>query len=262
MIRFFRIFGRLLSVYLSAALSYKLDFIQSAVSSLSWSGLSFVSAFLLTSQVPGVFGMERADLLLLAGTYGIIVGIHHWLCSRGFNDIPNIIHRGELDTYLLKPFDSLTYLSFRNVAWSAFIRVLGSVVLTGLILRTYEFSVHAESVVLFSILSIAAFFAIYGFYTLTTTILIWHSYLSNIMVLIQNFIGAGRYPVEITDYTPKVVHIYFLPFLLIVNIPTRALVGRLDLGTAAFFIFLSVGFWLLSRAFWRYALHSYTSASG
>src|SRR5690606_4206730 len=106
-----------------------------------------------------------------------------------------------------------------------------------------------------------SFVAIYSFYTVTCTLLIWHSYLSNILIFVQNSVGSSRYPLEIQDYTPRMIHLYFIPFLLIVNVPARALVGRLDWQLAVIFVAFACGLCLFSRWFWRFALRSYTGAS-
>lgn len=260
--RSLRILRQLLSSYLSASLMYRFDFLQSIVSSLLWSGLSFASAILITSQTPGVPGMERSDLLLLSAAYGVIIGTHHWLCSHGFGTMSEIIHKGELEGYLLKPFDTLTLLSLRNIAWGSVFRVLGSIAFLAWLLNFYSIPVTALSVLSFVLLGSASFFLIYSLYSLCCTVLIWHPYLSNIFQLIQNSTGTARYPLDIRRYTPLILVIFYLPFLLVVNIPLRALTGRLSLLEGVYFFIFCIGAFLFSRWFWRRALWSYTGASG
>lgn len=260
--RYFRVFRQLLSSYLSVALAYRADFIQSTVGSLLWSGLSFATAILITNQTPSVAGMTRMDLLLLAAAYGVIVGTHHLLCSRGFAGFSTVIHRGELDGYLLKPFDTLTFLSFRNVAWGSALRVIGSIAMLMWLLHSYQISLSLLQVLGFLVLGTSSFFLIYSLYTICCTFLIWHPYLSNIIDFIQNAVGSGRYPLDIRRFTPWAFTLIYLPFLLIVNIPLRALTARLTLPEGLLYLLFCGGILLFSRWFWKRALWNYTGASG
>jgi ABC-2 type transport system permease protein len=260
--QYLRVVRQLLSSYLSAALMYRADFLQSVFSSLLWSGFSFVSALLISSQTPDIPGLQRSDLLLLAAAYGIIVGMHHWLCNRGFEEVSDIIHRGELDGFLLKPFHTLTLLSLRNVSWGSVPRILGSVVLFGILLHLYNQPVTLFSAIAFAVLSCLSFLLIYGIHTMSCTVLIWHPYLSNIVYLAQNLIGSARYPLNMRLHVPTFAIALYIPFLFIVNIPVRALVGQLALLEFISFLICSIGVFVFSQWFWRYALRSYTGASG
>jgi len=260
--RYFRVFRQLLSSYLSVALAYRADFIQSTVGSLMWSGLSFTTAILITNQTPSVAGMTRMDLLLLAAAYGVIVGTHHLLCSRGFGGFSAVIHRGELDGYLLKPFDTLTFLSFRNVSWGSALRVVGSVAMLVWLLQHYQISVSFLQAISFFALGICSFFLVYSTYTICCTFLIWHPYLSNVIDFVQNAVGTSRYPLDIRRFTPWAFVLVYLPFLLIVNIPLRALTGRLSLLEGITYFLFCAGVLLFSRWFWKQALWNYTGASG
>lgn len=81
------------------------------------------------------------------------------------------------------------------------------------------------------------------------SLLIWHPYLSNIFQLILQSTGASRYPLDIYRYTPIWITIFYLPFLLIVNIPLRALTGRLAMGDGLLFVCFCAGVFLLARWF-------------
>jgi ABC-2 type transport system permease protein len=258
---FFSVLRQLVLSYLATALTYRADFLESMFGSALWSAFSFLSAYLVTTQTPEVFGLGRSDLYLLAAVYGIIVGFHHFLCSHGFQNFPQVIHKGELDNYLLKPFDPITFLSLRNINWGGSVRIIGSVITLLWIVQHYEISTSAANWLNFVVLSIPAFFLIYALYTIFSTVLIWHPYLSNILDLVGNSVGTARYPLDLWRYSPKIMVLWFVPFLMAVNIPARAITGRLQLTEALLFIGLCLGTLVISRLFWRKALYSYTSAS-
>jgi ABC-2 type transport system permease protein len=92
-------------------------------------------------------------------------------------------------------------------------------------------------------------------------VLIWYTNLSNIIDLMVVMMGTGRYPREIASNVAMPV-IVFLPFLLVVNVPVKILLGRGNLLEFAGFSIFAVSLFLLSRWFWKFALRFYTSASG
>jgi ABC-2 type transport system permease protein len=258
----FSVIQHIVSAFLQASLEYRADFLQSVIGSLLWSFLSFASAFLLTSQTPKVFGLNRVDMLLLAATYGVVVGLHHFLCTHGFQRVPDIINKGGLDTYLLKPIDSLLVLSLMRVSWPSMIRFFGSIFLIGAILNAYQISVSIANIMSFIVLALFSFLLIYSTFTFTIIILIWHPYLSNLMELVNTAIGTARYPIEIRRYVPGPMSLVFMPTILMVNVPTMALTGRLSLNAGLLFCFVSATIFLLARLSWARALRSYSGASG
>lgn len=261
MTQFFSVLSHIIRSYLAVSLMYRADFFQRVLTSLAWSAFSFISTFLITGNTPVVAGLSRPDLLLLIAAYGVIVGTHHFLCSHSFATIPDIMHKGELDAFLLKPFDPLTHLTFRYVSWASVPRIFFSAVIVAKLVSYYDLPVSILSVLSFLVLAFGSFLIIYSTYVLSSTLLIWHPYLHNINELVNTLVGTARYPSKIIGLVPWIAIVWFLPFLMVVNIPTQALIGQLSWPAGLLFLCVSVSYFLGARATWSWALRSYTGSS-
>ena len=109
--RFLKLYRQLLIANLGRTLAHRVDFWNSLFASLLWGGFSIAAIYTITSKSTIVAGWTKGEVVLLALTYAIIVGIFHTFFSRNFPTAATIIHRGELDGLLLKPGYGLILLS-------------------------------------------------------------------------------------------------------------------------------------------------------
>jgi ABC-2 type transport system permease protein len=63
------------------------------------------------------------------------------------------------------------------------------------------------------------------------------------------------------DRVLRRVFTYVLPVAFLATIPTQALLGKASVSFLWFAVAWAVGFFVMGRAFWKFALRSYTSAS-
>jgi ABC-2 type transport system permease protein len=259
---FFSVYRSLLKANLAVSLMYRANFIQDALGSLLWSAFSFASVLLVTARLPDVAGFSRADLLVLASNYGIVVGTHHFLFTGAFRRLTGILAHGELDGYLLKPFDNLALLTIGSIRYSHIFRILGSIAVTAWLAYHYSLPVSLSGIGAFAWLTAMSVLLIYSLYCLVVIPLIWYPQLDNLLELLNNSIGSGRYPSATLPYMPRILSLYFLPFLLLVNFPTQALFGRLGPGAFIVYSAACLGTLLLTRFAWKRALRYWSGAGG
>ncbi len=257
---FLSVYRFFFKINLAVGVLYRANFIQDVFGSLLWSGFSFATAWLITSRFPSVGDFSRASLIILASNYGIILGLHHTFFTGAFRKLAAIIHRGELDGYLLKPFDTLSLLTLSEIRYSSLFRTIGSILATVWLVQYYDLSITPTGVITFIFLTALSILMIYSLYCLAVIPLIWYPQVDNLLELLGNSIGTGRYPSATLPYMPKMLALYFLPFLLLVNIPTQALFGKLDPLAYAWYPAVCLGVFWLSRFTWKRALRSWSGA--
>jgi ABC-2 type transport system permease protein len=100
---------------------------------------------------------------------------------------------------------------------------------------------------------------------LLTSISVWMVRNQSLMEMWWLFSSVARYPREIfTGPWAKPLgafFTYFLPILIVVNVPANAMVRALDRGSVALTLVATVVLLWLSRRFFQRALRSYRSAS-
>lgn len=259
--RFFRLYHQLLRSNAHAFWTYRADAVTSMFSSIAWGVFSVVAVSLITTRVSSVAGWVPEELMLLALTYGIIVSFFHAQFSHNFGEFAGIIHQGELDTYLLKPMPAYLLLSIRQFRFASTIRILlasGGIIWLA---ARYGMQITPLSILEFMLLGIVGNAMLYAIHLFFATLLIWNSYLSNIMDFTGVATGTARYPADMIKKAPFVFEVFFLPLLLVVSVPTKVLIGKGDLQEIILFCTVTVMLLVAAIQFWKWSLQSYTGAS-
>lgn len=101
----------------------------------------------------------------------------------------------------------------------------------------------------------------YSFNLALMTLGIWLVRVDNLWVLGESIMQIARYPMDIYQGALQRAFVFFVPLAFLATVPAKQLVRGFDgpmlmLGLAWAAVFL-----VLSRAFWRFALRHYASAS-
>ncbi len=256
-----RIYVKLLHLNLLSLVLYRAHFFSSLLASVGWGVFSLYSVVLLTSKTQSVFGWQRDELLFLNGLYGIIVGTFHVIFSRNFERISSVIHLGHLDQVLLKPVDSQFLLSFWLFGYATISRVIIAVVYTAVIANALHLQIRFDQFIGFLLLMVVSLTTLYSLWFLLITSTMWFTKLSNLIELMFTLTGSARYPQEILRQLSEYVFIFFLPLTLIITIPAKVYLQKVQSIDIVWLILFSFILFIVSRKFWKFALRFYTSAS-
>ncbi len=259
--RYFRVYGRLWNMSLATLVVYRANFVNSLIASLSWGFFSVISIALLISRTNGIYGWSKTDIILLTSGYQILIGIFHTLFSRNFERMADVIHFGELDGFLTKPLDSQFMLSMWWINYTSISRILLGGVFVLYITQTSTTAVTWESAALFAFLAVIGIILLYSIWFMVTTLIIWFPRMSNVVELMYTVSGISRYPGEIYKNALGTAFFLLLPVIVVVTVPVKFLVAKASAGDMLLMTSFAVVFFFLSRAFWKFALRFYTSAS-
>lgn len=260
--QFVKFYRQLLIANVSRTLAHRVDFLNSIFSTILWGAFSILAIFVITAKSTQVAGWTKGEVILLALTYAIIVGFFHLFFSRNFPTAATLIHHGELDGLLLKPMNSLFLLIAGELNYAQIIRSVITVFLIWKTVLYYDLHVTFVSIILFCLLTIAGVAILVAIHILFTTLLLYHSYLSNIMEFGSLLVSASRYPMDSLRYVPIYASLVFLPVMAAVNIPTKALIGKASTQDMIIFSLGSGALLWFSLWIWKKSLSHYTGASG
>ena len=208
-----------------------------------------------------IFSWKREELLLLNGVYGIIIGVYHTMFSKNFERFSSIIHLGQLDSVLIKPIDSQFLLTFWLFGYASLSRIVIAFTYTAYIIRQLQISVSFIQIIYFFILMIFSLLLLYSIWFLVLTFTIWFTRLNNLVDLMFTITGSARYPQEMFRELTIYVFFFLFPLTLIMNIPTKLLIHRLQSTEILTFMVVALTLFIVSKKFWKFALRYYTSAS-
>jgi ABC-2 type transport system permease protein len=101
----------------------------------------------------------------------------------------------------------------------------------------------------------------YGLWMILVTTAFWLVRVENIAELLTAIYETGRFPVTAFGTGIRIALTFIVPIAFLTTFPAAALLGILDPIYLALAPLIAALLMLASRAFWRFALRSYTSAS-
>ncbi len=255
--RYLRVFLLFLRLSLAAEMEYRLNFLLGLLSSaLTLLGALF-GLFLLYQggYRPGGWSWEEALLVLAAFT--LLQGLGSTLLAPNLNKIVEHVQQGTLDFVLLKPLDPQFWLSFRVFSpWGLgdFLLGMGLLVYAGV-----RLGLGGLGYLAFAGYWFLGAVMLYSLWFLLATTSIWFVKIYNVTEVLRGLLEAGRFPVGAYPALYRVFFTFVVPVAFLTTVPAEVALGRGAISLwawgLAFFLFL------LSRAFFRVALRSYTSAS-
>ncbi len=254
--RYLRLFLLFFQTALAARMEYRGNFVAALlIVFLESAGMLFgLSLFYRAGYDLG--GWRWQEALLVMATARFLDGLFGSWFGPNLRRISERVQRGTLDFVLLKPVDSQFWVSLEDFhVWG-----IPSFLVAGMLALFVWRAVGLDPGFYLLALAFAAllFYAV-AFLLATTTI--WFVKLFNVVEFLGSVIWNAQYPVSAFDLPFRLVLTYVLPVYFMTTVPAEVALGKrggevlLWLAAVA-----AVAFWA-SRAFWRFALRSYGSAS-
>ncbi len=206
-------------------------------------------------------GWSWPAVLMVIAIYTILDGANATFLAPNHRLMTEHVREGTLDFVLLKPIDSQFFVSFRHISlWG-----IPNIVLGGALL-VYAGMRHNPPIdawrYLLGLLPVA--FSLIILYCLgfaLVTLTIWFTKLWNLTMAMQSLLQAGRYPIAAYPPGYRIVFTWIIPVAFLTTIPAQAILGSAGQGWLFGAAALSLGLLIATRAFWRFALRFYSSAS-
>lgn len=259
--KYLKVYRTLLILNFATLNAYRGAFINSSLNTIIWGSFSIIIIFLLTSKASSIYGWTANELYILAGLYNIVIGFFHMLFSRNFERFSRVINLGQLDTILIKPLDSQFLLSFWFINYTSLIRIFLGIGTIVYILTIFDKPFNFLSLFLFIPLCILSLIMLYSIWFIICTLLIWFTNLSNLIDLLYEVNSVARFPQEMYRGFGQTVLLFLFPLTILLTTPAKSLLSRLTFFDVLITLILSLSLLVVSRAFWKFALRFYTSAS-
>jgi ABC-2 type transport system permease protein len=108
---------------------------------------------------------------------------------------------------------------------------------------------------------LAAALILYSLWFLLATSTIWFVKTWSATEVLRSVLTAGRYPVSAYPPLLRSLLTSVIPVAFMTTVPAEALLGRASVSSVGFALLAAALSLAISRAFWLFALRSYTSAS-
>lgn len=245
---------------LAAEFEYRSNFVFAVLSATLNLGASVFTVRLFFTHGATLGGWSWPAALVVLGVFTVLSGFSQSLLQPNLNRLVEQVREGTLDFVLLKPVDTQVWLSTRRFSpWGLPDAILGLVLIVIGALQA-----HASPTGLFALMASSLFSLIilYSLWFIMATTTVWFVQIYNVTEVLRGLLDAGRFPIDAFPAGAyRFVFTFVIPVAFMTSVPARAVVGELPShwlwGAAG----LAFGLLIASRAFFRFAMRYYTSAS-
>ena len=259
--RYRRSLRRFWGTALAGQLEYQLNVVielLAAIANLAGS-VFILSLFFGQGQELGGWSWQQA--LVVQGIYTLLDGVASTWLRPNLGAIVTHVREGTLDFVLLKPIDSQFWLSLRTLSPAGLSEIALGLGLIAWAAPQTGASFSLGGLALALLVLLAGLVTLYSLWFLLATTSIWFVKTWNATEVLRAALTAGRFPISAYPPGLRLVFTVVLPVAFLTTVPAEVILGRGSaplVGAALLVAGVSFG---LSRAFWRFALRHYTSAS-
>lgn len=222
-------------------------------------GLFLVFLGFLFQGAKTLAGYSREQIIFFYLSFNLIDTLAQFFFREVYR-FRQLVVSGNFDFVLLKPVNSLLRILLGGADILDLIMLIILLILTGSF-ASQNFSVNFSQIFLYFLLIInglviaAAFhIAVLGVGIITTSI-------DHLVMIYRDLTSMLRIPVDLYVDPVRFLLTFVLPLGLMITIPSKALLGLLDLNWILISLFFGAASLFLSLKFWRFSLRKYSSAS-
>ena len=242
-------------------LEYRTNFFGNMLTSLFWIVIAVLTVDVFFNQTNQLGGWSYYEVLVLLGVFNTINGFIEFALRQNMARIVDHIRKGTLDYVLTKPVDSQFFVSFRHLVFWRLADIFWGCALIVYALAKLGRWPSVLDFVLFLILLLAAMVLVYSIWMILMTTSFWFVKIEILSFIFSSFFETTRFPVQVYKGWLRILLTFILPAAFMTSVPSAALTGKWDVATTVIALLVALGFFVVSRVFWKVALKSYTSAS-
>ena len=259
--KYFRVYKSLLIFNWNALIVYRIDFFTRLLTSILYTAYHVLAIFILTNTVSSVFGWSRYELLLLASSYSIFIGLFHAFISRNIHRLSEEIYYGRLDYLLVKPIDSQFSATLWTVDFISFFRIGIGMLLSWYFVSVLHLTITVLTITLYVAAMVMGLSILYSIWLSVISLTIFNPRLSNLIDLLYHISELTRYPRDMYQHLSLFIFSMIFPFTLVLIPSTKILLHTFGLFQLSETVGMSVVLFLVSRFIWMHSLKYYASAS-
>jgi ABC-2 type transport system permease protein len=258
--RYWQIYRTFFTSSLARELEFRANFFAKVLQNAIWIFFFLMILFVIYRNTDNVAGWRRGDALVLAATVFLMNSVFTAFFFS-LNEIPQHVRQGTLDFIITKPVDTQFWISIRKFEFGQIGTFLAGVVMV--IIGVTSSGLHPGPLAWLGYVSLAvsSLVIFYSFNLMLMTSGIWLVRVDNLWVMGETLTQIARFPIDIYSAGLQRIFVYFVPLAFIATIPASELKDGFNGPMVALGAVWALAFFVAARAFWRFALTHYTSAS-
>ncbi len=260
--RYLGLYAALWKNSVTREMGFKSNFLLWIVVELLWFALQLTFMLVIYSHTERIGTWTKWEVVLLVGAAHFIQQIFTALFLVNCTQLSEHIRTGKLDFMLLLPVNTRFLVSLRQVDLGGFVNAGSAVAVMVYAARELHLAPSALQLAGFLALCAVGLLIHYSLMFLLAAVSFWTVKAQGIVYGYYNLFNIARIPDAAFHGLFKAVFTFVLPILLVVNVPVKLLVNKLESPwELALLLAMALACFTLSELFWRLSLRRYTSAS-
>jgi ABC-2 type transport system permease protein len=259
--RYLVLYAYLLRFSFSKAMEFRLDFVFRIAMDIIYYAVNLTFFKLLYLHAGTLGGWTEPQAMVFVAGYLVVDAINMTLFANNMWMLPQLVNRGDLDYYLVRPVSSLFFVSVRDFAASSFVNLLMTAGIMAWALARYPEPIAVGRLLLYALFLLNGSFVYYCMRMYFVLPVFWtHSARG----FDQLFWSLGHFmekPDRIWSGWLRKALTFILPFTLMASFPARVFFEGPALEPIATMLGVSAALFGLLLLYWRKALAAYSSAS-
>ncbi|MGH3486340.1 MAG: ABC transporter permease [Actinopolymorphaceae bacterium] len=240
---------------------YRLHFVTTVGVGFLQLGLALVPILLMYGYTDDIRGWSRTDVIALVGMYQIATGLMATFVAPNLHRMTTYITRGELDGILLRPVSAQFFLTFRWVDLAELGTVGTGTVVLVVALSSTEVLLGGGAILSAGVLLACGLVLLTCVWSALSYSAFWLQSVDPVPLVFQAVMEAGKYPLPFFPPLARGFLTFVFPVAFATTFPVQALHGDIAWPVVVGGCALAAGAVLVLRAYWRFGLRSYASAS-
>ena len=261
--RYIDIYSIMLRNSLIREMSFKANFLLWMLVEVLWFVGQIVFFSIIFGNVDRIGDWTKWEVVLLIGTHQMISQLFQAFFFVNVANIPELVRTGKLDSLLVLPLDSQFAVSTKQFGLDSIVNAIVGAIVVGVSLSKLGYVPTPLSILLYLVAICFGIAVHYSIMLSLAAVSFWIVRAQGLVYGYFNFMNIARYPDSIFPRLFKFIFSWIVPVVIVANVPARLLIKafgqpgplmlQLVIGSTVVF--------LLSRAFWGFALRRYSSAS-
>ncbi len=258
--RYWQIYRTFFVSSFARELEFRANFFAKVAQNIVWIFFFLLVLLVIYRNTDSVAGWSRGDAFILSATCFLMNSFAQALFFS-LMEIPQQVRLGTLDFVITKPIDTQFWVSTRRFNFDQVGTLIAGIVMVTIGVLSSGLHPTLFQWLAYLLLTISSLAIFYSFQLFLMTTGIWLVRVDNLWVLGESVMQVSRYPLDIYQAGIQRFFTYMLPLAFIATIPARQLVKGFDGQMLALGLLWGLVAFAVARAFWRYAMRHYTSAS-
>lgn len=261
MMRYLRLYAKFLEFSFGRAMEFRIDFYFRIFMDLMFYAVNIAFFKVIYMHSSDIGGWNEQQAMIFVAGYITVDAIQMTLFSNNMWVFPQLINKGDLDYYLVRPVSSFFMLNFRDFAVNSFINLLISIGILTWALVSYSEPLGVLRVFNFLLLIINGTFLFHLIRLLFILPVFWTHSSRGFDTIFWTIGKFAERPHGIFKGYVKLFFFTLLPLSVIASLPTESLFTEAPLTLTLYCLLVMFAVFIAVQFVWIYALRNYSSAS-